>query len=146
MGRPVRGRRGHAPTLGPGGQAESSTSVVDSCLMRRFAGSVGLVGRITTRRPVLRISLGDGADRRADPLAVEEPLEIRIAGAPLAVTMRTPGHDVELAVGFLVSEGIIGDAADFRTAIHCGGPGTGGQDGNTSNVLDVSLGGGPRIT
>lgn len=43
-----------------------------------------------------------------DSLAAEEPLEIRIAGAPLTVTMRTPGHDVELAAGFLLTEGIIG--------------------------------------
>jgi len=75
---------------------------------------------------------------------VEEPLEIRVAGAPLAVTMRTPGHDVELAAGFLVSEGIIGDAGEFRSAIHCGGPGTGGEE-NTYNVLDVALGDGARV-
>lgn len=96
------------------------------------------MGRITTRRPVLKLTLGEGATRRADTLAVEEPLEIRVAGAPLAVTMRTPGHDVELAAGFLVSEGIIAETADFHSAIHCGGPGTGGQE-NTYNVLDVSL-------
>jgi FdhD protein len=42
----------------------------------------------------------------SDRLAVEEPLEIRIGGTPVAVTMRTPGHDEELAVGFCVSEGI----------------------------------------
>ena len=42
----------------------------------------------------------------ADAVAVEEPLEIRIAGEPLAVTMRTPGHDEELALGFCISEGI----------------------------------------
>lgn len=96
------------------------------------------MGRITTRRPVLKLTLGEGAHRRADTLAVEEPLEIRVAGAPLAVTMRTPGHDVELAAGFLVSEGIIARTADFHAAIHCGGPGTGGQE-NTYNVLDVGL-------
>ncbi len=96
------------------------------------------MGRITTRRPVLKVTLDDGAQRRADTLAVEEPLEIRIDGDPLAVTMRTPGHDVELAAGFLISEGIIADGAGFRSAIHCGGPGTGGQE-NTYNVLDVAL-------
>ena len=42
-----------------------------------------------------------------DLLAAEEPLEIRIAGTPLSVTMRTPGHDIELAAGFLLTEGMI---------------------------------------
>jgi FdhD protein len=102
------------------------------------------VGRITTLRPVTRIALGEGVRRRADTLSVEEPLEIRIGGTPLAVTMRTPGHDVELAIGFLVSEGIITDRADFRSAIHCGGPGTGGAE-NTYNVLDATLAPGVRL-
>lgn len=87
---------------------------------------------------MLKVTLGDGAQRRPDTLAVEEPLEIRVAGTPLSVTMRTPGHDVELAAGFLVSEGVIGEGAEFHSAIHCGGPGTGGVE-NTYNVLDVSL-------
>jgi FdhD protein len=47
-----------------------------------------------------------GGDAEPDELAVEEPLEIRIGGRPIAVTMRTPGHDEELALGFLLSEGI----------------------------------------
>ena len=102
------------------------------------------MGRITTLRPVTRIALGEGVRRRADTLAVEEPLEIRIAGAPLAVTMRTPGHDVELAIGFLVSEGVISKSSDFRAAIHCGGPGTGGA-ANTYNVLDTTLAPGVRV-
>lgn len=102
------------------------------------------MGRITARRPVTRIAVGgDGEDavtRRPDTLAVEEPLEIRIGGTPLAVTMRTPGDDVALAAGFLVSEGFIAHGSEFRTAIHCGGPGTNGStDGNTYNVLDVTL-------
>ncbi len=42
-----------------------------------------------------------------DAVAIEEPLEIRVDGAPLAVTMRTPGHDEELALGFLYGEGLI---------------------------------------
>jgi FdhD protein len=58
-------------------------------------------------------------DGQEDYVAVEEPLEIRVDGAPLAVTMRTPGHDEELAVGFLYTEGLIdgprdaGPTADF---------------------------------
>ena len=47
------------------------------------------------------------ADGFEDEVAVEEPLEIRVDGAPLAVTMRTPGHDDELALGFLFGEGLI---------------------------------------
>src|SRR5471030_1698909 len=46
-------------------------------------------------------------DGVSDEVAVEEPLEIRVDGAPLAVTMRTPGHDEELALGFLHGEGLI---------------------------------------
>src|SRR5689334_368685 len=45
-----------------------------------------------------------------DDVAVEEPLEIRVDGRPLAVTMRTPGHDEELALGFLHGEGLIAQA------------------------------------
>jgi FdhD protein len=51
------------------------------------------------------LRLPDGASER-DDVAVEEPLEIRVNGEPVAVTMRTPGHDEELALGFCLSEGI----------------------------------------
>lgn len=114
------------------------------------------MGRITTRRRIVRITTGPdaaGPTTRPDTLAVEEPLEIRVAGAPLTVTMRTPGHDVELAAGYLVSEGVIASADQFASAIHCGGPGApgaagsgeyalgsaGSDGGNTYNVLDVAL-------
>ncbi|MGO1769982.1 MAG: formate dehydrogenase accessory sulfurtransferase FdhD [Microbacterium sp.] len=104
------------------------------------------MGRITTRRPVTRISLSHGERRRPDTLAVEEPLEIRIAGEPIAITMRTPGHDVELAAGFLVSEGVVSTGSDFRSAIHCGGPGTNGlgapppETGGVMTLSDLSAG------
>jgi len=52
-----------------------------------------------------------GSDESDDRVAVEEPLEIRIGGAPVAVTMRTPGHDEELALGFCITEGLQPSAA-----------------------------------
>ena len=57
----------------------------------------------TTRTGVIRLPEGIA---EADLVAVEEPLEIRIGGRPVAVTMRTPGHDEELALGFCLSEGL----------------------------------------
>jgi FdhD protein len=94
------------------------------------------MGRVTVRRPVLRYT-GDGSKRRQDALAAEEPLEIRVDGKALAVTMRTPGHDVELAHGFLLTEGVIGAAADVSTARYCDSVDDQGR--NTYNVLDLAL-------
>jgi FdhD protein len=58
---------------------------------------------------------GDARERVEDELAIEEPLEIRVDGEPLAVTMRTPGEDEELAAGFLAGEGLITGRADIAT-------------------------------
>jgi FdhD protein len=90
------------------------------------------------RRPVVKIDLDSSAAprRRPDDLAAEEPLEIRLRRTPLAVTMRTPGQDIDLAMGFLLTEGIIGAAADVVTAQLCAGTDT----PNTYNVVDVVLG------
>src|SRR5690625_2288488 len=68
---------------------------------------------------VARVSRDAGRTHRADTLAVEEPLEIRVNGAPLAVTMRTPVHDFSLAVGFALSEGIIHSADDVTSVRYC---------------------------
>jgi FdhD protein len=96
------------------------------------------MARTTTRRPVLKINLdGTGEPRRRpDELAAEEPLEIRVRKQPLAVTMRTPGQDIDLAMGFLLTEGVIRDADDVVTAQLCAGTDT----PNTYNVVDVVLG------
>lgn len=69
-----------------------------------------------------------------DSLAAEEPLEIRIDNAPLTVTMRTPGHDLELAAGFLITEGII-ESADQIAGIRMAPP----LNGAKSNVVLVDL-------
>jgi FdhD protein len=58
---------------------------------------------------------GSDRERVEDELAIEEPLEIRVDGQPLAVTMRTPGEDEELAVGFLAGEGLIASRADVES-------------------------------
>ena len=89
------------------------------------------------RRRVTRLEVGGRPRVREDRLAAEEPLEIRIGGRPLAVTMRTPGHDIELAAGFLVSEGVVRQREDIVTARYCAGATDEGV--NTYNVLDVQL-------
>jgi FdhD protein len=94
------------------------------------------MSRVTARRRMLRIS-PTGEIRRPDTLAVEEPLEIRIGGQSLTVTMRTPGNDVDLVHGFLLSEGMIGSAEDIVAARYCAGADDQGR--NTYNVLDVTL-------
>ncbi|MGV0699325.1 formate dehydrogenase accessory sulfurtransferase FdhD [Mycolicibacter sinensis] len=92
------------------------------------------MSRITQRRRVSHLAAG-GATQRPETLAVEEPLEIRLDGTPLSVTMRTPGSDVELAQGFLLTEGIISGRGDVVSARYCGDRG----GPNTYNVLDVTL-------
>ncbi|MEU3983260.1 formate dehydrogenase accessory sulfurtransferase FdhD [Streptomyces sp. NPDC026672] len=94
------------------------------------------MGRVTVRRRVLRIR--DGAvSHRPDTLAAEEPMEIRVGGRPLTVTMRTPGDDFDLAAGFLVGEGVV-HAADHIAGIrYCLGATADGS--NTYNVVDVGL-------
>ena len=94
------------------------------------------MGRLAVRRPILRLG-PDGQRRQLDSLAAEEPLELRVDGTPLSVTMRTPGHDVELAHGFLLTEGVLGSASDVSSALYCDSVDDRGR--NTYNVLDVAL-------
>jgi FdhD protein len=94
------------------------------------------MGRVTTRRPARHVT-AETAVARPETLAVEEPLEIRVNGSPITVTMRTPGADVELAQGFLLTEGVIAHRDDLLAVRYCSGIGPGGA--NTYNVLDVTL-------
>jgi FdhD protein len=85
------------------------------------------------RGPVYRYA-GQICEAAQDDLPVEEPLQIRLAGEDVAVTMRTPGHDEELAAGFLFSEGIIGGKAHIDDISYC--PGADGLP--TPNIVNVS--------
>jgi FdhD protein len=72
---------------------------------------------------------------REDTLAVEEPLEIRLGDLSYSVTMRTPGNDFDLVAGFLVSEGVIWDAAQLVSLRFCAG-----EDENASQEGGGDLG------
>ncbi|MFJ9339811.1 formate dehydrogenase accessory sulfurtransferase FdhD [Streptomyces sp. NPDC101733] len=104
------------------------------------------MGRVTERRRVVRIR-GGAVGVRPDTLVAEEPLEIRLNGKPLAITMRTPGDDFALAVGFLVSEGVLARTSDVQAVTYCEGATEDGS--NTYNVVNVQLAAGvplPDIT
>ena len=73
------------------------------------------------------------ADWRRDEVVVEEPLEIRVNGRPVTVTMRTPGHDEELAAGFLLAERVLANEHDIASLVR----GCSGRAG--SNVISVAL-------
>jgi FdhD protein len=83
------------------------------------------MGRVTTRCRAPHLT-AEASVARPETL-VEEPLEIRVSGAPLSVTMRTPGSDVELAQGFLLTEGIITQRDDVQAVRYCRG--AAGPDG-----------------
>jgi len=101
------------------------------------------MGRVTVRRKVTTIDVATpSTSTRPDTLTVEEPLELRVNGTPLTVTMRTPGHDIELVHGFLMAEGLIRSVEDVALARYCEGAvvsGESGFDENTYNVIDVTL-------
>ncbi|MFF0724164.1 formate dehydrogenase accessory sulfurtransferase FdhD [Streptomyces sp. NPDC004134] len=102
------------------------------------------MGRVTVRRPVVRVR-GGRVDRRADTLVAEEPLEIRLAGRALAITMRTPGDDFALAAGFLVSEGVVAEGGELAGITYCAGAVDGTEGGNTYNIVDVRLAAGVPV-
>ena len=85
---------------------------------------------------VLQVRAGGGTAWCTDEVTAEEPLEIRVDGTPLSVTMRTPGADFDLAAGFLVTEGIIGGADEIRRMRAC--PNAVDASGRL-NVVEVTL-------
>jgi len=89
---------------------------------------------VTAKRRVLRIEAG--AKRvEFDTVTAEEPLEIRVDGSPLAVTMRTPGNDFELAAGFLLTEGVVDRTSQVKTLRYC----VGEDEPQEFNVVNADL-------
>jgi FdhD protein len=95
------------------------------------------MGRASTRRRVVRVTVGGPATTRADTVVGEEPLEIRVHGRSLVVTMRTPGDDMDLAVGFLVGEGLIAAGADVLSMRYCAGAVQAVADADLDSPQDV---------
>jgi FdhD protein len=91
--------------------------------------------RVVDRRTVVAVRDGS-VTRRADALAGEEPMEIRVNGTPISVTMRTPGNDFELALGFCLTEGLIATPEAVRSIRYCVDTGDEAQE---YNVVDVGL-------
>jgi FdhD protein len=123
-----------------------SVTRIDTSVVQAGASSGATVGTMigATVDATVGTTAVATAIRRMDTLAGEEPLEIRVGRRdptgevqhrPLAVTMRTPGDDLDLALGFLFTEGLIGAANDVLTAQLCAGT----NEPNTYNVVDVIL-------
>lgn len=90
-----------------------------------------------TQQVFTRRWTAEGARRVPDELVVEEPLAIHLDGTLVATTMRTPGHDFELAVGFCHAEGLL-DGARVQTVRYCG---TGSAAETEFNVVSIDTGG-----
>jgi FdhD protein len=123
-----------------------------------MTGTVSGMSRMTKREPVLRLA-GTGGVRSRDTVVGEEPLEIRIDGRAIAVTMRTPGDDFDLVAGYLVGEGVVNDREQLRRMRFCGDTACAGPvglvqlgaedahnddhvdnfDPHTLNIVDVDL-------
>src|SRR5207237_9850515 len=88
---------------------------------------------VTAKRRLLHIDDGS-RESRVDTLAAEEPLEIRVGGEALTVTMRTPGNDFELAAGFVLPEGVVDSSEQIRTLRYCVA-----DEEQRFNVLNVDL-------
>ncbi len=116
----------------------------DESVTRPVCPSTGTVcldavmGRVTTRVPRTRVDVGRAVVvARPDTVAVEEPLEVRVGEDPVATTMRTPGDDFDLALGHLLTEGMIASAHDVATMMHCTDVGPDGSP--TFNVVEAAL-------
>jgi FdhD protein len=94
------------------------------------------MGRVTARRQVLHLDTSQSVSR-PDTLVCEEPLEIRIAGRAMAVTMRTPGDDFDLVSGFAWTEGLLARPDHLSGLRYCAGADESGR--NTYNVIDLVL-------
>ena len=96
----------------------------------------------SSRIEVTRLATNVAPQKTQDSVAVEEPLEIRVRGEAVAITMRTPGHDEELAAGFLLTEGILKRRSDIIEIAHCRSEPEAALTGNILNVFlapDVTL-------
>lgn len=118
--------------------------------MNRFVHPMSLAKALRSKS-ITRIEGAEKSSAVNDLLAVEEPLEIRIGGRSIAVVMRTPGHDRELAAGFLVTEGIIKRRDDVLDIVRCSmastaaGPASAEAGDVSENVLDVVLAPGTKV-
>jgi FdhD protein len=99
--------------------------------------SLEIVSRSRTERLIVTMVTPDGARRRPDQLIVEEPMTIQLDGVTITTTMRTPGHDFELAAGFCFTEGLL-DGAPVEGIRYCG---LGGAAATEFNVVTVETGG-----
>ena len=94
-----------------------------------------MAGRGVAERRVLKVEAGREARPARDRLAVEEPLELRVAGRPVGVTMRTPGNDVELAIGYCLTERLVAGPEQIAAVRFCAPEG----QSQELNVLTVDL-------
>ncbi|MBC7631494.1 formate dehydrogenase accessory sulfurtransferase FdhD [Aeromicrobium sp.] len=96
-----------------------------------------MAGRLVRRTKVTKFATDGTSTLREDSLAVEEPLEVRVNGTSLSVTMRSPGDDFDMVAGFLVSEGVIWSADQLVSMRYCAGTDENGLQ--TFNVIDAEL-------
>lgn len=95
------------------------------------------MNRAVVRKRVQTMSASGAARHKPDQLAGEEPLEVRLAGRPFSVTMRTPGQDFDLVAGFLLSEGVVWEMEQIRRMDF--GPGIGPDGLRDFNTVEVTL-------